>query len=281
MANLGVANFESIERTGQRQADLLRLLERSGIGPRHYLGFRDCRIDHCGLERCAEVCSFGARIRQLAQVRGARKLLTQCEGPLFDLRIIRESWESPIGELNSVSIASAKQFHRRRLDMHCSSKVVAVGLFKTSIDRDGGRWVGEINVIIGGIAEEQLRQLFSVRRRRGHSKNIFSVRAVSDLTTALIQVFRPDLRSWCPPNSKLASGTPKQRERTEFYRWQLDLDPGERLIRYGADRYFNQLAKKARTIKPKKKRPYPHWLEHCMYGNHSIKCECRICIGRQ
>jgi hypothetical protein len=284
LAKLGIANFESVEEVRQRQTDLLRRLERAGRDPGSYVGFHDCRLNHCGLVKCADACSFGTHRRWLDRVLDAHKLLTKHRGPLYEVRLIRDSWQRPIGKLNSISIGAAKQFHRRRLDTHYSSDVLSVGLFKTSIDRVAKRWIGEIHVIIAGMVQEELRQAFAVqRRRRGHSRNICSVKAVSDLASTLIEVFKPDLRNWHPPNSVQADHVPKKRDRAESYGWRLHLAPRERLIRYGADRYFNQLQKKPRVIhhKVKKKRPYPHWLERHMFGSHDMKCECRICIAQQ
>jgi hypothetical protein len=48
----------------------------------------------------------------------------------------------------------------------------------------------------------------------------------------------------------------------------MDLRGGDRVIRYGRDRYFNPLKKKPRLahVKLPKKRPHPWWLERHMFG---------------
>jgi hypothetical protein len=133
LTRLGVVNIESVEETAQRQTDMLRRLKQARVDPGYYVGLEDCGPDDCGRVNCAEACWFGARRRWLTEISAVQRLFRQCQGPLYEARIIRESWQQPIGHLKVSSIAVAKQFNRRRLDTLYTRNVVAVGTYKVSI----------------------------------------------------------------------------------------------------------------------------------------------------
>jgi hypothetical protein len=284
LVKLGASNFEDVDETHRRQADMLRRLERAGVDHGYYAGLADCQEDHCGLVKCAERCWFGARRRWLADTVAAHALLRQCRGPLYEVRIIRESWERPIGKLTAMSIGAATQFNRHRLDAQNAADVVVIGMYKVAVDVNASLWMGEIHAIAAGIDKVSLRHIYSVSRARpGYSNNYFWAEEVTNLAKTVVEVLRPDFRVWEPPLADQAVNRPTKRQRAEFYTWLLRLDPGERLIRYGCDKYFNQLTKKPRVVPPKieKKRPYPHWLSPYMYGSHTMKCTCHICVAGQ
>jgi hypothetical protein len=129
LAELGVSNFETVDDARQRQAEMLRRLEQAGIDPGYYVGLDDCGPNHCGRLKCAEACWFGRRRRWLQEIPAVYKLFQQCPGPLYEVRIIRASWQRPVGKLSADSIAAAKQLNRRRLDTLYFPTVVAVGIW--------------------------------------------------------------------------------------------------------------------------------------------------------
>jgi hypothetical protein len=286
LGKLGVSTFETVNETRALQTDLLRRLEQLGIDPGDYVGFDDCGPNDCGRVNCAEACWFGTRRRRLTEILAVYKLLQQCEGPLYEVRIVRESWRRPVGNLKANRIAAAKQFNRRQLDTLYNPTVVAVGTYKVSIAprHAGGHWIIEIHEIVAGVDKPDLERIFSVRRALpGFSDNIFWAKPVSDLGPTLTDVLRQDLPIWQQPYTEESGPRAKKAERGEFYAWLLRLSPQERLIRYGCDGYFNRLANKPRLYRPKvkRKRPFPVWLVPYMYDSHDVRCTCNVCTRRQ
>jgi hypothetical protein len=212
------------------------------------------------------------------------KLFQQCQGPLYQVRIIRESWRRPIGKLKVDRIAAAKQFNRRQLDTLYNPAVIAVGTYKVSIAprHVGDYWVNEIHQIVAGVGKEELERIFSVSRALlGFSNNIFWAKRITDLGPTIAHVLRQNLPIWHQPYTKETGPRATKAERAEFYSWLLRLSPEERLIRYGCDKYFNRLAKKPRPYRGKRKRPFPVWLVPYMYDSHDVRCTCNICTKRQ
>jgi hypothetical protein len=286
LAKLGISNFETIADARQRQAEMLRRLEQAGIDPGHYVGLDDCGPNRCGRVNCTGACLFGRWRRWLQQIPAVYKLFQQCQGPLYEVRIIRESWQRPVGKLSADSIAAAKQLNRRRLDTLYYPTVVAVGTYKVSISPRhlGDHWISEIHEIVAGVDKVDLERIFSVSRTLpGFSSNTFWAKPVTDLGPTISNVLRQDLPIWQQPYTKETGPRANKAERAEFYAWLLGLSPDDRLIRYGCDKYFNRLAKKPRVYRPKveKKRPFPFWLIRSQYGKHEYRCHCNICRNRK
>jgi hypothetical protein len=279
---LVTTNIDSIDEAADRQADMLRRLKHAGTDLGYYVGLEDCGPNDCGRVKCAEACWFGARRRRLKEISSVWRLLQQFQGPLYEMRIIRESWRQPIDHLMVDSIAIAKQFNRRRLDTLYSPLAVAIGTFKVSVAPRyaGTYWIGEIHQIVAGVEKEELEGAFSVKRASPGYSNIFWARAVTDLANTVSDILRRDLLVWQQPFTKETGPRANKTERAEFYRWLLRLRPEQRLVRYGCDKHFNQLLKKPRVFRPKatRKRPYPVWLAPYMFGSHPMTCKCDMCM---
>jgi len=159
VAKIGASNFESVEDTARRQADMLRRLEEAGLGPA-YVGFHDCRPDYCGLVHCAAGCWFNIRRRWLNDVLAAYKMFRRLPGPLYEVRVIPQAWQQPLGNLRLTNIAAAKQFTRRRLDSRNGRDAVIVGMYKATKDPKADRWFGEIHAVVGGIDKVGVRRAF-------------------------------------------------------------------------------------------------------------------------
>jgi hypothetical protein len=276
LAKLGASNFETTEQAQSQQDDLLRRLDRAGIDPGHYVGLDDCGQNGCGRMKCAEACWFGTRTRRMTEIPAVHKLFARAAGPVHVVRIVRGVWERPINSLNRVSIAAAKQLNRRALDSLYNADIVAVGMFKMSISLENGgpRWIPEIYEIVAGPTRDELYAAF--RNRRPGNLDFTGVEPVKTLGDAISDVLRRDLEGG-------RGFRPKKSHRDEFYSWLVRLPVGERIIRYGCDLYFNKLTKRPRQrlVKLPKKRPYPHWLQPHMYGNHPAVCDCRLCTAFQ
>jgi hypothetical protein len=217
LVRLGVVNIDSVEEAAQRQADMLRRLKQARVDPGYYIGLEDCGPDDCGRVNCAEACWFGARRRwlteisavqrlfQQTEISAVQRLFQQCQGPLYEVRIIRESWQQPIGHLKVGSITAAKQFNRRRLDTLYIPSAVAVGIYRVSIAprRAGAHWISEMHEIVSYVEKEDLEQAFSIKRvLPGSSSNIFWAKPVSDLANTVSDILRPDLPIWQQPTRR-------------------------------------------------------------------------------
>jgi hypothetical protein len=278
---LGASNFESIEETARRQADMLRRFEEEGIGD-GYVGFHDCRHDHCGLVHCSPGCWFNIRRRWLMDVLAAEKLLRGLDGPLYQMWLGRGAWRQPFGRLNVMNIDAVKQSVRSRLNTRRGQNDLVIGMFKLSSKPGEDGWIGQVHAITAGF--EKMHEL-----RRAFRSMIFEeggdswIEEVRDLPAVLVEVLRPDARVWQWPGPDDNADRLSKKFRSEFYRWQLRHPASQRLIRYGCDQYFHRLIKKPKKTQPKidKKRPKPVWLEKYMYGSHRDGCRCRICTARR
>ena len=278
IAKLGISNFETVEKVERAQADLLDRLRASPVRSRRYRDLSRCSATRCGTAECTDACCFGTFHRRLQEVPAALRCLQKATPPFYEVRIIRASWRRPVGQLSTASIAAAKQLNRRALDSLYDPSIFAVGTFEVAPvpPCEGQGWIYEIHQIVAGAKKKDLERIFSTRQDRGEIKsrssgpiNNLMVRKVDALAPKVSEVLRRDLQGWQHPwRGEFPLTRPKKAERSEYYQWLLDLDPGARLIRYGCDRYFNLLGKQPRAIKPKvQKRPYPWWLEPYQFGH--------------
>ena len=187
--------------------------------------------------------------------------------------IIRGVWARPIGDLHKVSIAAATELNRRALNTVHIPELVAFGTFKVSLAPEyvEPHWICEIHEIVAGAAKRDLEKAFLVRdsREEKYDSHV-GITEVEKIGQAISDVLKADLRGWQHPFWPDGSpAKPRKTHREEFYEWLLSLSFGERMIRYGCDRYFNRLHKKPRTIQPKIRKPrrYPVWLIPHMFGN--------------
>jgi hypothetical protein len=187
--------------------------------------------------------------------------------------IIRGVWARPIGDLHKVSIAAATELNRRALNTLHIPELVAFGTFKVSLAPEyvEPHWICEMHEIVAGAGKRDLEKAFLVRdsREEKYDSHV-GITEVEKIGQAISDVLKADLRGWQHPFWPDGSpAKPRKTRREEFYEWQLSLSFGERMIRYGCDRYFNRLRKKPRTLQPKIRKPrrYPVWLIPHMFGN--------------
>lgn len=267
LRRLGVSNFITKAATKQHQRDLVRRLTNSSMKPRRYSGLAACTAEQCGRRRCSEACWFGNRRRLLQIIPVVYRLLQQTN-PVYEVRVVRGVWARPFGKLNKASIAAANKLNCRALDKLYNPNVIAVGTFKASVTPESSekQWICEIHEIVAGAVEkEDLERVFTAKR---HTDGIQTLRVeqVDDLGAAIHAVLTYNLQSWQHPFYEGPRYRAKKAQRAEYYRWLLGLLPNARMVRYGCDRYFHRLTKPLRLPKPKKKRPYPYWLEKYQFG---------------
>jgi hypothetical protein len=208
----------------------------------------------------------------LEQIPAAYRLLKKTDGPIYEVRVVRGVWARPIGELRDVSVAAAKQLNRRALDTIFIPELVAFGTFKVSLASEyvEPHWICELHEIVAEAEKSDLEKAFFISGTREKYDSAVGITKVNNIAQAISDVLQADLRGWQHPLSPDGSpAKPRKAHREEFYQWLLSLSFGQRMIRYGCDRYFNRLNKKPRTIRPKIRKPrrYPVWLIPHMFGN--------------
>ena len=270
---LGISDLESADDVGERQADLLGRLKSNAWFRRLRGRLQRCTANRCGHNGCVEVCAFADWRRRLQQIPAAHRLISQANDPVYEVHIVRGIWARPIGDLRTASIAGAKQLNRRALDSLYIPTLVAVGTFKVSLAPKHlePHWVCDVHQIVAGASKDELEKAFVVAAwAKEKYQSVVRIMEIEDLGRTLNDVFQADLRGWQHPEWPDGDpNTPTKAHREEFYRWLLSLSLGERMIRYGCDRYLNRLKKQPRTARPKvhKPRPYPTWLSRYMFGN--------------
>jgi hypothetical protein len=270
IAKLGISGFETLEQVRRRQSRMLRLLQHSSVDPNWYAGLDSCRLDYCGRVNCLEACPFGTLRRRLNEIPAIYDLLRNSKGPLCEVKLVRGPWVAPSKTLDHAPLHAAKKLNSRSLDKLFIPTLVAVGVFKVSVEQlyDRYQWIYEVHEIVAGAEKEALENaLFSNRRGPGMSSKLW-VQEVSDLGQTISEVFRRELTVWKTPTWEPEAKEPTKTQRRQFYKWLFDLRPGARLIRYGCDQHFNKLKKQPRTFRAtvRKPRPYPYHLKPYMSG---------------
>jgi hypothetical protein len=271
IAKLGIEDFETLEEVERMQKDMLRRLHKSSIDPDHYAGLANCRLDYCGRVNCLEACWFGTCRRRLNEIPLIYDLLQNSKKRWYEVRLVRSVWVGPTKGLPHAPIAAAKATNSRALDKLFTPTLVAVGMFKVSVEQlyDKHFWIYEIHQIVAGAEKDQLENVFSSNRQGPAITNKLWMQEVTELGSTISKVFRRDLQAWQNPEWAGAElERPTKQQRREFYSWLFDLSPGARLIRYACDQRFNKLEKKPRTFREtvRKPRPYPYHLKKYMFG---------------
>ena len=272
ITKLGIGDFKSADEVQGRQDDLLERLKPNMWFRNKSKTLARCTTGHCAGAKCVEVCAFADWRRRLLEIPAAYKLMKKTDGPVYEVRVVRGIWARPIGDLHDVSIAAAKQLNRRALDSMCNPELVAGGTFKVSLAPEclEPHWICEIHEIIVGAQKDDLEKAFSINGSREKYDSFLGITKVKNIGQTISDVLRADLQGWQHPLWPDGSpAKPKKAHREEFCQWLLSVRFGERMIRYGCDRYFNRLNKKPRTIRPKIRKPrrYPVWLIPHMFGN--------------
>ena len=257
-------------KTKLAQADIIARLRRTDLPLAKYKGLAKCGAQGCGMKRCRDVCRYGSERRLDRQAAAARKLLKKIGGPYFEVHVGRQTWQRPVGDLDKVSLAAAKQVERNALDKLHMLGIAAVGMVKAAFmpDEKESRWHVEIHQVIAGASREEIRTAFATRLNKNNGENYFWIDEVKDLKRAIRRVLNQVVIVQQRPDDDDAPAWPNKQARREYYRWALSLRNGERVIRYGCDQHFNRIKKVGRTIKPKPRRKYnAHWLEKYQFGS--------------
>jgi hypothetical protein len=265
LANLGLSNFESIDKTQRRQSDFLKLLKATRVDT---TGFEDCDAVSCGKKRCAEGCPFGMRRRRFDEILATHNLMTRLDGPIYNIQVSRLCWASPVGKLHEISIGAIRKSIRRALDKLNNPGIVAVGAIKLSrrddpSDRRVDVWLWQpfVRLVVAGAESHHLERALDTKRG---GENRFQVNRSRNLGRVISNALRRDVyASKQPWFDQLSTTKPQKRE---FYEWSLRC--GERIIRYGCDRYFNRLKSTQGQYAQRSQRsgPYPTWLVPHMFG---------------
>jgi hypothetical protein len=197
------------------------------------------------------------------------------EPQVWNVWFTREGWQREKGELSEASLGAIEKAIRRALDRLNDASVIAIGVMDAWWGFED--WQLGAQFLVSGPTRSELLDAFSQSKDTGGN---LEVTAVRDVKAALKELFGGSVKAKKSP--RFMAETIGRKSRGEYYAWLAATKPGERLFRYGCDRYLHPLVKSPRKIslKPKKPHPYPWWLERFMYGTHSQLCDCRICRGQ-
>lgn len=243
LAKLGISELKSIEHVNARQKDVLRLLRRSTVDPVSYAGLEYCGPEHCGRVGCSEACWFGTLRRRVPEVRAIRRLMEQHQGVLHKVIVWNPSWGSQSAELQPVNISAAKKLISRTLNSLCNVEVVAVGTIQFFTFHYVDRWICEIHLIVAGSDEKTLEKEFAIAGPYASVR----ISKVVNLNETIDQI-----TSCNTLRVQMIDGRRNAAQRTEFYKWLLNMKIGARLFRYGCDKNFDAITKRTITWKPRK-----------------------------
>ena len=229
-----------------------------------------CQTGACKI--CGDVCAIKGCRWKSKNFAAIVSLFESISGvPSFDVRLTREEWVQPRGDLAGAGLAKIEKGIRRALDDLRSPRTVAVGQMDAWWDRS--RWeIGARFLVIGPPDQA----LFGFSRK--FCTEITEVADIAKTLARLLDTFQlPKLHPLLVDGDEL----PNRKRRAEYYRWLCTLKPGVRVFRYGCNRYFHKLEKKERPVReqPKKAHPWPHWLKPFQFGNHNPSCLCIACSG--
>lgn len=254
LAKLGITDFEMPYKTGKLQKDILEFRERPGLARLLYGGLADCTGAVCGRPKCAEVCPYGQRRRRLHMIPAVHQLLSEHEGPIFEVRAGRGAWCRPVGELETVKIAAVRAAFTRALDRLLNPTLIALGMFKVILSRDevGPFWAAQVHLVVAGAERDQLREALSSMEGRTTSDDFVRVDPVVVLGPVLDDSLRGDLyegHHHPALNTTHAKRRAKRSRRREFYDWLFTLQVNGRLLRYGCDSEFKKAPRRRRASK--------------------------------
>jgi hypothetical protein len=233
-----------------------------------------CKGKFC--EKCGDVCPLRAarKFEDVAE-RLTTLLMSRSDLEFREFTLTRTSWRRPSGQLAETGLERVSKTLRRAFDSLQEPSVVGFGM----IDAwwDGESWQVGAKVIAVTPMGTNLHRAFE------HTRNLagpLELRRPLDPYKAAVRLFREGQTAKCAAYS---TAVLPQSIRSQYYAWLAELEPGGRIFRYGCDRYFNPLKKRARPLKwkPKKGHPSPEWLEQYRYGNHPWRCPCNICRNRR
>ncbi len=256
---MSTSNRNPIQQSDLRrqQKETLKLLRRSSCEPVAYAGLEYCSAKHCRRRGCSEICAFGTHRRRKEEHVRIHRLLSQLEGPSYEVRAFRPRWDCDFGKLREVNISAGRRLVHRVLDGFFDNTIVAVGTFK--LRYHGDKWSCEIHLIVNGRSKEELEKAF-LAVRTGASATVDPVKP-QDLRRTIANVMNCDLSE-----AYLDLITPPD-QRKECFSWLANLKVGALTLLYGCDESFSVKLKPPRAQKPKikKKRRYPHWLAPYMF----------------
>lgn len=142
---LGISDFESAELVLAKQADVLECLKANAWLRRLRQKLQGCNGPRCGNNKCVELCPLADWRRRLQIMPAAHRLLTQADGPVCEIKVVRGEWQRRLGELWDVNLPAIKQMNQRALDKVNAPSLVAVGTFKALIGKTfQPHWVCQI-----------------------------------------------------------------------------------------------------------------------------------------
>jgi hypothetical protein len=285
MAELGILNFPTIASVAQDQQRLLEKLKNTLVETSLYEGLEHCSAAKCGRPKCSAACRFGAYRKKRTSIPSIHWLLSEHDGPLYEVRFRRVAWSQLFGDLHP-SVGTIMKRNRRALDDLFNNRLVAIGAIKVSLAN--GAYICEIHQIVAGADKNPLERAF-VPSEKVKATSFIWTEKIENLGPVIYSVLDHGLHPWKDPRqhesaneapdaagsagwstvSSVAAPSKVTKDCwREYYAWRLGLPYNACMIRYGCDPHFNLLhkAKRERVKKVLKGHPYPSWLENYWFG---------------
>ena len=250
------------------QRDIALRLGRRADGRKTANVVSSCFRGNC--TACGDVCPVKADHWRRRNLSAIIKLLSAgTSDVILEVRLTGDRWLREPDDLGRASIGAIEKSVRRSLDRLRQPTTIAVGMMDAWY---GWReWHLGARFLIVGPSKSELFDVFPA----GVALQIDPIRDVGKAVKALFAAGQ--CAKYLPPfdadNPELGP-----RRRGEYYAWLAACPPGSRVFRYGCDGYFNPLkSKRPIPLKPKRRHPFPFWLENYMFGSHAQNCQCRRC----
>jgi hypothetical protein len=229
-----------------------------------------CQTGTCNA--CGDACAINARRWKNANFTKIANLFAATDGAsVFEVRIQKQDWSRQAAHLVGAVLSGIEKGTRRALDDLRLPGTLAVGQMDAWWVQS--RWVLGTRMLIVGPSKQELYKVLA-----RFSCEVAEVADVAKVLTEQLETlhFPKKLRALSVSNEFV-----KRTRRVEYYEWLYTLKAGSRIFRYGCNRYWQKLEKRARPmqVKVKKGHPLPRWLERYQYGNHPRDCQCVPCGG--
>jgi hypothetical protein len=256
---------------GDLQRDIADRLERKRSSRNIGKKIANCRRGAC--TRCGDACPIRAA-RWFQDNSASLQRLFRKQAQTRQFHFGRNTWSSEPGHLADANVKTIFKATRRALNTLQETSIIAVGMADAYWNLT--EWRVGAAVIVAAPASVDIYRAFD---RTKDIAGPLEIASVTDVRAALEQLFISSQRAKRGGHSEDEQVRLKNKLREEYYSWLASMESGERLFRYGCDRYLNPLKKRPRRmrLKANKRHPNPFWLEPHQFHPYDAYCQCRWC----
>jgi hypothetical protein len=248
LESLKLKKFESCLDCLRRQARMLDLFGKYLPQTGEWDSLAQCDAQTCGMAVCTEACHLGTMQRRITALETGLPIMAAHPGPHRSVCLVHPKWEAGVGELSQTSIGAALQWNHRRLAGLGIQGLLAMGIYEVSLnqEQDGQlHWAGEIQQIVAGANETELRKAFKIEDRyrelrpRQHMVDVRKFKSLN-LKFAYAQKRLIQVRKAYPSATNGRQNRnhlpPPPEQWAEHDAWLLGLPLGARTVLFGCSR---------------------------------------------